>query len=211
MMSFVASCRLNGRTLFFIERITMNFDDAEVVLEESGEIPTFSSEADALAEIARRFPLRRTAQLTEDSSEEELAAAMEDNYAKHIKLAYDLDAVRAWAQSPGPQGITPDKALDAWELCWQVGEAPRPQRFDPMGMYAIHENMMREPERREAYEILMLGMKLSGIVLMAREGRKPADWKYDWPEMAEFWPETDYGRLSEILKQGIEGFARRVL
>jgi hypothetical protein len=35
-MSFVASCRLNGTTLFFIERFATNFEDAAVVILEAG-------------------------------------------------------------------------------------------------------------------------------------------------------------------------------
>src|SRR5688572_21846318 len=144
-MSFVASCRLNGTTLFFIERLTPNFDDSEVVVEADGRIPAFGSEAQARAAIERR--------LTEQSSIEEITAAMEDQYSGKIKLTYDLDAAREWARSPGPRGLTPEQALDVWELCWQVGEAPRAQRIDPMGMVAIYENIQRDPQNRDGYEI----------------------------------------------------------
>lgn len=210
-MSFVSSCRLNGTTLFFIERFATNFDDAEVAMDEDGRIPAFPTNEATLAEIARRFPLPRGNEITDKSSWEELSAAMEDNYGKFLKLSYDLDAARDWARAPGPSGITPEQALDVWQLCWQVGEAPRPQRFDPMGMYALHENILRQPEHRAHYELLLLGMKLSGLVIMAREARRPPVWELDIPEMAELWPQTDYPRLGAILEQGVAGFARRVL
>ena len=66
-MSFVASCRLNDTTLFFIERFATNFSDAVAVMDE-GRIPMFASETDARTEIARRFPLPRGKPLTEQSS-----------------------------------------------------------------------------------------------------------------------------------------------
>jgi hypothetical protein len=210
-MSFVASCRLNGRTLFFIERFTPNFDAAEVFVEADGHIPAFVSEADARAAIERRFPLPRGHALTEQSSIAEITAAMEDEYSGKFKLAYDLDAAREWATAPGPQGLTPEQALDVWELCWQVGEAPRPQRLDPMGMVAIYENIQRDPANRDGYEIVLLGMKLSGLVIMAnRNERQPATWDLEVPEMAEFWPPTDFARLGGILTKGVEGFAGRL-
>jgi hypothetical protein len=210
-MTFVASCRLNDATLFFFERFALNFADAEVVVDENGRIPVFPSEEIARAELARRFPLPRGTPLTERSSVEELAAAMEDEYSAHMKPSYDLDAARTWAQAPGPSGLTPSQALEVWELCWQVGEAPRPQRFDPMGMYAMLENMMRDQGQRDFYETVLLGMKLSGIVILAQEGRAPPDWEAEFPDLAELWPKTDYARLAGILEQGVAGFARRVL
>ena len=209
-LCFVSTCRLNGATLFFLERFSPTFDEAEVVMDDTGRIPVFSSEALASAEIARRFPLPRGATLTADSSEAELAAALEDQYSKLIKLSYDLDAVREWTKAPGPAGITPTQALKAWELCWQVGEAPRPQRFDPMGMYAMHENIMRDPRHRDAYELVLLGMKLSGLVIMAQEARIDPEWHLEIPEMGELWPKTDYARLAGILEKGVSGFASRV-
>jgi hypothetical protein len=59
-MSFVSSCLLNGTTLFFIERFSLNLSDAEVVMDEE-RIPAFASADEARAEIARRFPLPRGA------------------------------------------------------------------------------------------------------------------------------------------------------
>ena len=209
-MSFVASCRLHGTTLFFIERFSMTFDDSELVMDEGGRIPVFSSDAAARAAIARRFPLPRGATLTEQSSIEELAAAMEDDYGKKIKLAYDLDAARQWAQAPGPAGITPAQALEVWELCFQVGDAPLPQRIDPMYMVALHENIARDPQHRDAYEVALLGMKLSGIVHLSREQGRPLDWDAPFPAMDELWPPTDYPRLARILEEGVAGFAKRV-
>ena len=142
---------------------------------------------------------------------DEIAAAMEDNYSQHIQLSYDLDAVRQWAQAPGPSdAITPAQAVMAWELCWQVGTAPVVQQFDPMGMYALFENMQREPDRRDAYEILLLGMKLTGIVRMAREARQDPRWDLEVKDLGEFWPKTDYERLGTILVNGIDAFAQRV-
>ena len=210
-MSFVASCRLHGTTRFFIERFSLTFDDAEVVMEADGRIPVFPTEAAARAEIGRRFPLPRGGPITESSSIEHLAGAMEDDYASKLKLFYDLDAARGWTKAPGPSGITPELALTVWELCWQVGDAPRPQRFDPMGMVGIHENMRREPagERRDAYDVVLLGMKLSGIVHLAQEAGKPSEWGMEMPEMAELWPKTDFARLAGILDKGIDGFAKR--
>jgi hypothetical protein len=209
-MSLVASCRLSGTTLFFIERFTPNFDEAEVFVEADGRIPAFVSEADARAAIEQRFPLPRGKELTEQSSIEEITAAMDDQYSGKFKLAYDLDAAREWAKSPGPQGLTPEQALDVWELCWQVGEAPRAQRIDPMGMVAIYENIQRDPKNRDSYELMLLGMKLSGLVIMARDGRKPATWDLEMPEMAEFWPPTDFTRLAAILEKAVSGFERRL-
>lgn len=209
----MASCRLNGTTLFFIERFSTNFSDAEVAMNAHGRIPAFQTEPDARAEIARRFPLPRGNPITDTSSMAELAAAMEDMYAPAFKLSYDLDVARAWARAPGPSGITPAEALDVWELCWQVGEAPRPQRFDPMGMYAMHENILRDPQNRDAYELVLLGMRLSGIVIMAQRNEPPAPvtWEMVDPDLAEFWPKMDYARLAGILEHGVAGFARRVL
>ena len=210
-MSFVASCRLNGTTHFFIERFTPNFDDSEIVVEADGRIPAFASEAAARAAIAQRFPLPRGKELTEQSSIEEITAAMEDQYSGKIKLTYDLDAAREWAKAPGPHGLTPEQALDVWELCWQVGEAPRPQRIDPMGMVAIYENIQRDPQHREGYETMLLGMKLSGLVIMAnRKERQPATWDLEIPEMTEFWPPTDFARLGVILEKAVAGFERRL-
>lgn len=209
-MSFVASCLLNGTTLFFIERFATNFDDAEVAMDE-GRIRVFPSREAARAEIGRRFPLPRGTALSDDSTMAELAAALEDRFEPHMKLSYDLDAARAWSKAPGPSGITPDQALNVWELCWQVGEAPRPQRFDPMGMYAMYENIMRDPARRDDYELVLLGMKLSGLVIMAQERQRPATWELQVPEMAELWPPIDFTRLGAILDTGIAGFGRRVL
>jgi hypothetical protein len=210
-MSFVSSCRLNHTTLFFIERFTPNFADSEVALDQDGRILTYASDVEARAAIAGRFSLPRGQPLTEQSSEEEIAAALEDTYAKHVTLSYDLDAVRHWATAPGPSGITPEDALGVWELCWQVGEAPQPQRFDPMGMYAMYENIGRDPERRDAYELVLLGMKLTGIVIMGQKKRPPTDGKIDWPEMAEMWRQADYTRLGAILAKGVAGFASRVI
>jgi hypothetical protein len=209
-MTFVSSCRLNGRTLFLLERFTTNLSDAEVVHEENGPIAAFLSEADARAEIARRFALPRVP-ITEKSSMEELAGAMEDQFAPRFKISYDLDAAREWARNPGPSGISPGDALQVWELLFQVGEAPRPQRFDPMKMYAMHENLLndRDPQHRDFYEIVLLGMKLSGIVLMAQEGRAPPDWDMSFPDLGEIWPATDYARLGRILADGISGFESR--
>jgi hypothetical protein len=210
-MSFVASCRLNGTTLYFIERCATDLADAEVAMDENGRIPAFPSEDEARAEIARRFPLPRAAQLTDSSSADELAGAMEDNYARFMDLSYDLDAAREWAKAPGPSGISPELAVDVWELCSHVGEAPPLQRFDPMGMGAIYENMMRYPERRDEYELLLLGMKLSGSVSVALRTGRPAIWQLDMPDLAEPLPKTDYARLATILETGIAGFARRLL
>lgn len=135
---------------------------------------------------------------------------MEDEYAPFMKFAYDLDSAREWCRAPGPSGLAPDQALEVWELLWQVGEAPRPQRFDPMGMYAMQENISRDPGHRDRYEIVLLAMKLSGIVIMAQEGRKPPDWTMDFPDMADLWPKTDYGLLAGILEKGIAAFTGRV-
>ncbi len=209
-MTFVASCRLNGTTLFFLERISLNFTDAVIVLEKNGHLPTFASEDAARAEIARRFPLPRGEPLTEQSSMERVAAAMEDDYRAKIQLRYDLDAAREWARTPGPTGLTPAQALEVWELCFQTGDAPLPHRIDPMSMVALQENIRRDPQHRDAYEVALLGMKLSGIVLMSREAGGPPDWDAAFPEMDDFWPPTDYARLAEILRKGIEGFERRV-
>ena len=209
-MSFVASCRLNGQTLFFIERFSTNFSEAEVVVDADRRIPAFPSEQEARHEIARRFPLPRGTPLTEHSSMEEAAAVMEDEFSSKIKLFYDLDAASTWCKAPGPEGISPADALSIWELLWQVEEAPRPHRFDPMYMYAMHENIMRDPGNRDYYELVLLGMKLSGIVITAQEGRAPAEWSMTFPEMAELWPETDYPRLAGIIGTGIAGFAKRV-
>lgn len=179
---------------------------------QDGRIPAFRSEAEARAEIARRFPLPRGNPITDHSSMEELAGAMEDNYSKMLTFSYDLDAARAWTKAPGPVGLTPRDALDIWGLCWQVDEAPPPQRFDPMGMYAIHENMQRnrDPAAREWYETLLLGMKLTGIVTQSDRRGQPSTWELGVPEMAELWPPTDYVRLATILEKGVAGFARRV-
>lgn len=209
-ISFVASCRLNGTTLFFIERFAPNFDDAEIAVDAEGRIPAFPSEQEARAEIARRFPLPRGRPLSNESSMAEIAAAMEDQYAGVLKLSYDLDAVRAWAKAPGPAGITPDLALKVWELCAQVGDAPPVQRLDPMYLPAMHENIVKYPDRRAHYELLLLGMKVSGLVILAQESRQPPRWDLEWPEMAEIWPKTDYARLGDILGKGIAGFAQRV-
>ena len=209
-MSFVASCRINGTTRFFIERFSTTFDEAEVVVDPDRRIPAFPSEEQARAEVARRFPLPRGAPVSERSSVEELAAAMEDEYSQKMKLFYDLDAARDWCRAPGPSGIGPGDALQVWELLWQVGEAPRPQRLDPMYLVAMHENILRDPAHRADYELVLLGMKLSGIVILAQETGQPPDWGMEFPEMAEMWPATDYPRLASILEKGIAALAGRM-
>src|SRR5688572_21993422 len=114
-ITFVASCRLNGTTLFFLERMATNFDDAEVVVEEDRRIPVFTSDELARAEIARRFPLPRGTPVTERSSMAELAAAMEDQYAPMMKLSYDLDVALAWCRAPSrSEQFTPGQALAIW-------------------------------------------------------------------------------------------------
>src|SRR5688572_27683725 len=208
-MSFVASCRLDGTTLFFIERFSTNFSESEVAMDD-GRIPAWPSEEAARAELARRFPLPRGKPLTDHSTMAEVAAVMDDQFAPKVTLSYDLDAVQAWVRSPGPSGLTPEQALSVWELCWQVGEAPLPQRLDPMGMYAMQENIMRDPAHRDMYEIVLLGMKLSGLVIMAQEARRASSWELEIPDLSEFWPKTDFARLAGILANGVAGFRRRV-
>jgi len=209
-MTFVSSCRLNGRTIFLLERLTTRLSNSEVVHEENGAITAFLSETAARQEIARRFPLPR-GPVSDKSTDEELAGAMEDHYGKIFKFSYDLDAAREWARNPGPSGLRPEDALIVWELLFHVGEAPRPQRFDPMKMYAMQENIVRELEDRDFCEVVLLGMKLSGIVIMARERRAPADWNMTFPDLGEIWPETDYQRLGRILTTGIDAFERRAV
>jgi hypothetical protein len=211
MMSFVSSCRLDGETLYFIERCTANFQDSAVGMDAEGRIPAFLSEAEARAEIARRYPLPRGKPLSDESSMEEITASMEDQFGTFMNLTYDLDAAREWVKAPGPQGITPLQALGVWELCWQVGDAPRVQRFDPMGMYATHENMRRDsdPAHREHYELIMLGMKLSGIVSMAREGQADPTWDLYVGERNPLWPDTDFVRLAAVLEKGVARLSKR--
>ena len=200
-MTFVSSCRLSGRTLFILERFNTNLSGAEIVQEKNGPIPAFLSEENARAEIARRFPLPRVA-VTDKSSFEELAGAMEDHYAKWFKFFYDLDAAGNGPGDPGPSGLSPKDALQVWELLFQVDEAPRPQRFDPMKMFAMYENIMKDPANRDGYELVLLGMKLSGIVVVSQEARKTPDWDMEFPDMGEIWPKTDYPRLGEIFRRG---------
>src|SRR6185295_19918452 len=69
-MTFVSSCRLNGRTIFLLERFTTRWSDAEVVHEENGPIAAFLSDAEARQEIARRFPLPRVP-VSDKSADEE--------------------------------------------------------------------------------------------------------------------------------------------
>jgi len=145
-ITFVSSCRLNGRTLFLLERFRTNLSDPEVVQETNGSIPAFLSEQEARAEIPGGFH-----------------------------------------------------------------EAPRPQRFDPMKMFAMHENIMNDPDNRDFYELVLLGMKLSGTVIVSQEARKPPERNMEFPDMAELWPATDFPRLGGILLKGIDAFERRVI
>jgi hypothetical protein len=57
---------------------------------------------------------------------------------------------------------------------------------------------------------MLLGMKLSGLVIMANRKERQATWDLEIPEMTEFWPPTDFARLGAILASGVAGFARRV-
>lgn len=200
MMSFVSSLRLDGRDLHLIERCTTDFSDSTVAMDADGRIPAFGSRDEARAEITRRFPLPRGKPLSDASTIEEVTAAMEDQFASKLTLSYDFDVARAWVKAPGARGITPTQALAVWELCWQVGEAPRIQRFDPMGMYATVENMQRDASHRDHYELILLGMKLTGIVTMAREGQAEPEWSLD----------VDFSRLASILEAGVTAVIRRL-
>jgi hypothetical protein len=55
----------------------------------------------------------------------------------------------------------------------------------------------------------MLGMKLSGIVSMAREGQADPTWDLYVGERNPLWPDADFVRLAAVLEKGVARLSKR--
>jgi hypothetical protein len=206
-LTLVVSVLLENRKRFVLAQAPVGGGDLIVVADSSGAIPVFDTEHAADAYSARVFPLR-----PEDADSADAAvAAYAEVLAASEPTHLDLDAARAWAATPSAGDAGPVELALAWELLAGADAAPALASFDPMSMVGLQQDASRERPDSAESTTLLLGMKLNGMVAEIRRKHGADGGRSEWPVwMEEFWTSDDRARLADIIRLGVENFARRL-
>ena len=206
------SCQLEGRRRYFPARMSLDFENTEVISAPAGGIPVFDSEADARSWASRLFPLEDVMGTDDDSySLRDLQQGMEELFKGAGEVQYDMDRVARWVASPGRDGVSPEEILQVWMLLAMSGTVPYPPEIDGMSLAGFRTGMPPDAPNPEPIALAATVMKLRGMSRekQRREGRgdEPGP---DWIPDPDFWSEEDDRRVAAIVGPGIRAFTERL-